>query len=489
MKGFKKLLTGILAATLAFTMNVTAMAAGTNTITLDGAVKDESYSIYKLLDLDVKANKDDATKYDGYSYTINDDFAGFWAGDGAAYITTNEVGTKKYVVWNKDKESAADLEAFGKLAAAWAKANGKNPVRTIKADASKKVVFDQLENGYYMITSTLGTAVTIASTPTDQDQNIVEKNNGNTTEKKVLEAKERSDGKEEYGQSNDAAVGDVVTFKAKVSIAKNSINVKYHDTMTNGLTYNNDVKVYSDEACTVEVASTNYSVAAGSDGETFVVSFNDSFVSTFDKANTDLYLKYTAVLNDQAVVTTPEVNTPSITWGDSGKYKGTPTNTTTHKFQIQKYNGADANKNPLAGAKFQLFTTETAGQALTLAVNADGSVYRVVADATKLPEGYSLAPENKIVTLSTGLITVEGVDSDLYYLEETDAPLGFTKLENRIAVTVNATNDLTQPVENNSGSILPSTGGMGTTTFYVIGAVLVIAAVAYFMLRRKADAE
>ena len=488
MKGFKKLLTGILAATLAFTMNVTAMAVCSNTITVENAVGKESYSIYKLLDLDVKANEDDASKYDGYSYTINDDFAAFWAGDGAAYIDTNEVGTKKYVVWKENKKDAADMEAFGKLAAAWAKKNIKNPRTIVLDEGADKAVFDGLDNGYYMITSTLGTAVTIASTPTDKKQNIMEKNKSNTTEKQVLEAKERFDGKEEYGQSNDAAVGDVVTFKAKVSIAKNSINVKYHDTMTKGLTYNNDVKVYSDEACSKEVSNANYTVAAGTEGETFVVSFNDSYVATFSDT-TVLYLKYTAVLNDQAVVTTPEVNTPSITWGDNGNYDGTPTNTTTHKFQIQKYNGADANKNPLAGAKFQLFTTETAGQALTLAVNADGSVYRVVADATKLPEGYSLAPDNKIVTLATGFITVEGVDSDLYYLEETDAPLGFTKLENRIAVTVNATNDLTQPVENNSGSILPSTGGMGTTTFYVIGAVLVIAAVAYFMLRRKADAE
>ncbi len=486
MKGFKKLLTGILAATLAFTMNVTAMAAGSNTITVDGAVENESYSIYKLLDLDIKG---DAEKPDGYSYTINDDFAGFWTGDGAAYITTNEVGTKKYVVWNADMKTAEQMEAFGKLAAAWAKANKKTPIRTVKADNSSKAVFDGLDNGYYMITSTLGTAVTIASTPTDQKQNIIEKNTGNTTEKKVFEAPERTGGNGEYGQSNDAAVGDVVTFRSKVSIAKNSINVKYHDTMTKGLTYNNDVKVYSDVACTEEVSNSNYTVAAA-EGETFVVSFNDTYVSTFTAANTDLYIKYTATLNDDAVVTSPEVNTPEITWGDNGKYTGTPTETTTHKFQIQKYDGADANKNPLAGAKFQLFTAETAGAPLTLAVKDDDkSVYRVVADEKKLPEGYTVTSDNKIVTLATGFITVEGVDSDLYYLEETDAPVGFNKLEKRIKVTVNEANDLVQPIENLSGSILPSTGGMGTTTFYVIGAVLVIAAVAYFMLRRKADAE
>ena len=346
-----------------------------------------------------------------------------------------------------------------------------------------------------MITSTLGTAVTIGSTPTNVKQNIMEKNSTTTTEKKVLEAGE-------YDDENDAQIGDTVSFRSKVSIAKNSINVKYHDTMTEGLTWDDDsVKVYTTETLDENSAvpqMNNWSVEEGTNGETFVVTFENSYVAGLSAATTDLYIAYTAKLNDNAQVATTELNTPAVTYGNGGKFEGTPTQTTTHKFEILKYDGADAAKNPLAGAKFQLFE-ENATTPLTLAVSSDGYTYRVVHTGEELPDGYDLVQPrtaedgtvyaNEITTLASRNIVVEGVDSRNYELLETEAPLGFNKLDKPKKITVDANNNLVAEVENLSGSVLPSTGGVGTTIFYILGGILIVAGVAYFIVRRKASAE
>ncbi len=499
MKGLKKLLTGILAATLALTMNVTALAAEEgNTITVKKAENGETYNIYRLLDLDVTGlDTKDNLKDDGYVYTINEDWKGFWTGEGAgaAYIDTNTVGENTYVVWKAGMKTAEKMEAFGKAAAEYAK--GVNPVvaNGVKAEDGK-AEFTGLANGYYMVTSTLGAAVSIASTPSNPVQTIEEKNQGNTTDKEV---KEDSTG--EYGKENDAQIGDTIEFRSQVNIAKNSINVKYHDTMTKGLTWTGaaNVKVYSDVDLKTEVPAANYTVEEGTavdnkgNKETFVVSFDNTYVAGFSAATT-LYIKYDAVLNDQAVVKTGEINKATITWGNNGKSEEKTTETKTHSFQILKYDGAKGKDSPLAGAKFILWSTKTTPdgkvekEQLKLAVKKDNDLlYKVYYDA--VPEGYKAAADNKIVTVATDKITVEGVDSDKYLLEETDAPLGFTKLEAPVEIEVNADNSLVADVPNLSGLVLPSTGGIGTTIFYILGGILIVAGVAYFMVRRKVNAE
>ena len=125
MKKIKKLLAFALAMVMCLGMAVTASASsepvtppagGTNSITVAGAKEGETYKIYKMLDLAVHQNTT-TNAYDGFSYTLNEDWKDFWTGQGAgaAYIQTNSVGSNTYVVW---KNSTADMETFGKAAAA-----------------------------------------------------------------------------------------------------------------------------------------------------------------------------------------------------------------------------------------------------------------------------------------------------------------------------------------------------------------------------------
>ena len=493
MKGLKKILTGILAGAMALSMTIsagTAMkanAAADNTITVQSAVEGETYNIYRLLDLDTAGlATEDTTEDDAYLYTINDTWKGFWTtGAGASYITTNTVGTRTYVVWKEDMKSGAQMEAFGKAAAKYAADNGVAPSATaVTVGDDNTASWTGLENGYYMVTSTLGSAVSVASTPATKNNVISEKNQGNTTEKQVLEGNT-------YGSTSDGMIGDLVTFRSKVVIAKNSVNVVYHDTMTGGLTWTGaaDTKVYTDEACTEELAASNYAVAAGTAPETFTVSFTKAYLDGIAEASVNLYIKYNANINDKAVVATAETNTPKITWGENGTYTGTPTETYVRKFQILKYDATDSTKKALAGAKFQLYTSANGGDAINVAVSSDGKTYRVVYEEDKIPAGYTVVTDKKMTTLDNGTLHVEGVDSVTYYLEETDAPVGYNKLTERVAVTVSADNSVIVDVPNSSGAVLPSTGGIGTTIFYIIGGLLIVAAVVFFVVRRKADAE
>ena len=473
-------------------MGTTAFAAGGNTITINNAKAGETYKIYKLLDLAVYQDDNGAPTYDGFLYTLNDLWDDFWTtGSGKDYIDTNTVGNNTYVVWKEAKKDAASMELFGKAAATYAKSITPTKDAITVPNGKTSIDFTGLDNGYYLITSTYGTAAIVESTPTNETTEITEKNNANTTEKKVAEAAERNGATASFGTTNDAAIGDTVTFRSKVTISKNSINVVYHDTMDPALTFSgvDNVKVYTDEACKTELAAGNYTVAAGQAPETFTVTFTNNYVASLTNATTDVYVKYTAVLNDSAVVGTEVKNTSKVTWGAASMSTESITTTTTHKFTILKYDAADTTKAPLANAKFKLYTVETGGTPLTLAVNTDGTIYRVVKDATKLPEGYTQVADNTIVTLSSGVITIEGVDSDDYYLEETEAPAGYNKLEGRTKVAVGAANSTVAEVENKSGTELPSTGGMGTTIFYVLGGLMVLGALVVLVTNKRMRAN
>ena len=102
----------------------------------------------------------------------------------------------------------------------------------------------------------------------------------------------------------------------------------------------------------------------------------------------------------------------------------------------------------------------------------------------------------EITTDTTGKFTIKGLDSATYYLTEKEAPAGYNKLAGPVTITisdtgvVNGTTDAPQGVDevkvlNQSGTELPSTGGMGTTIFYVLGSILVIGAAVLLVTRKR----
>ena len=458
MKRMKKLAGLLLAMVMVFSMATTVFAAGTNTIKVTGAQKGETYKVYKMLDLSVDVEQN------AYSYTVNSEWNAFFknSGAGVAYVDIDDQG---YVTWKEGKDTAADMETFAKAAAAYVESNSISEVDSITPTEDKDITFDGLDSGYYLITSTNGTFAMIDTTPADKDVVVNEKNPDPTLEKKV-----QKDSTGLWGDENSAQIGDTVEFKVTIQVKEGAKNYVMHDKMEDGLTFNE-----SSVAIEGLTKNTHYTVVTNpTDGCTFEIQFIKSYLNSLDQ-DTTLTVTYDAVLNENADITNGEENNSKITWGAGSSTAWDTTVTKTYKFDVLKYNGKDLAKNPLAGATFQL---KNASSAVVKLIKVSDTEYRVA-------NGAESGAVDSFVTVGTDKVVIKGVDLDQYTLVETQAPAGFNKLKNPVNVVVESTNALVVEIANQAGTELPSTGGMGTTIFYILGGIMVLAAVVLLVTRKR----
>ena len=479
MKHARKLASLLLALVMVFAMSVTAFAAGTNTITVKNAVSGQKYELYKILDLSVNENKN------AYSYTVNSTWADFFKdsdGKGLPYVNIDAQG---YVTWKE----GADVAAFAKDAEAFAK--GLTALKTITADKDGDITFSDLEAGYYLVTSTLGTKAAVGTTPSTPNPVIQEKNEVPTNVKTVEE-----DSTGEYGPTNDADIGQTVNFKSTITAQPGAENYVFEDTMSAGLTYNDDAKVYTDETMTTELAAANYTVNNNpGDGKTFTITFTQSYLDTIT-AKTMLYVKYSATLNEGAVVGLPgNSNKSTLKYGDSTNTKSTPeseTITYTWDLDVLKYGNTDKT-NVLENAQFVLLNKDKD----KVAVVVDGKLTGWTNIPAAGENGTITWPADTVLTTNAqGKIEIDGLDADTYYLREIKAPAGYNTLKQDVKVVITGatkaegSDSLTYTtkvaeINNQSGTELPSTGGMGTTIFYVLGSVLVIGAAVLLVTKKR----
>lgn len=444
MKNIKKLF-GLLFAFVFALVQVNASNNGT--ITINKAVVDETYSIYRVLDLETydKTNNH-------YIYRANEKFEAFITStEGQKYLEARNENGATYYVW----KTGADVVEFSKAALAYAKANNVIPVDSKKA-TSTTVKFDKLSLGYYLVDTTTGSLLNL--TTTNPDAVIDEKN---TVVPKVdKDVKEDSTGN--YGKTNDATIGDTIEFKATITTGAGFTKYVLRDTMSTGLTFNaNSVVV---KVGTTAVDTSNYTVIPNKDGYTFVVEFKDSYIVTLPK-NTVIEVYYTATLNENAVVEgNGNPNELDLAYGENNTTDKVKTTTYTYAFDLVKN---DKDKNQLEGAKFKLLD-KTGKEIKVLLVDVTKNIYRV---AVGNEEG---------VLIVVGKATIEGLDADEYQLEEVEAPVGYNKLTSTVKFTITGKNGnntyerVSNEVINYTGSQLPETGGMGTTLFLTLGSILVI---------------
>ena len=478
MRHLKILASLLLALAMVVAMSATVFAAGTNTITVKNAVGGQKYELYKILDLSVN---DDQT---AYSYTVNSAWADFFKDPNGKGLTYVKIDTQGYVAW----KTGADVAAFAKDAEAFAK--NLTALDTITADKDGDITFSGLEAGYYLVTSTLGTKATVGTTPGNPNPEIQEKNEVPTNVKTVEE-----DSTGSYGSTNDADIGQTVNFKSTITARPGAENYVFEDTMSAGMTYKGDAKVYTDETMTTELAAENYTVNnTPGDGKTFTITFAQGYLDTITSA-TELYVKYSATLNENAVVGLPgNENKSTLKYGDSTNTKSTPNSKTityTWDMDILKYGDGDENK-VLENAKFVLLNKD-ATKAATI---VDGKITGWVAIPGASADGTIAWPANTILTTDKdGKIHIDGLDADTYYLREIKAPAGYNELNTDVKVTIDHEGKITVDdsadktdlvkVNNNSGTELPSTGGTGTTVFYVLGSILVIGAGVLLVTKKR----
>lgn len=488
-KAMKKLMAALLAVAMVCAMAIPAWAASGSSsttrgsITINSAVAGEDYTIYKMF----KLNSFDTNANDGagnYSYTVVPDWEDFFkdSAAGNSYITL-ENGHPTWV----GAENADTYKQFAKAALAYANQKGISATKTEKAN-SNTVKFDNLDLGYYLVDTSLGALCGLDTTK--PDATINEKNEVPDIDKKV------ADSEGNWVTENTAKIGDTVNYKVTITVQTANNRYVLHDTMSEGLTFNKDsVKV---TVGTEEVATTNYDVVTTGIGtETFNVKFKDEYIATL-AAGTKIEVTYSAVVNAKAKVDSDKnTNEAHLVYGNKHETEKHETKTYLYEFDLIKFSGST--KKLLGGAQFKLYDAKTDGNEIKLVKDNTTGIYRV-ATATETPVAYIETVEGKTVKIS-------GLDKKVYYLEETVPPAGYNGLPQRVTVdlrtgskkvTTDYLNDGTYDeslassiggvaVENNAGTTLPGTGGIGTTIFYVIGGGLMVAAAILLITKKRME--
>ncbi len=479
----KKLFAVLVALTLVLSMGTLAFAAGNGKITITNAVDEAEYKIYKMLDF-APSN----TAGDKGIYTIVNGWAGFFAAAPATNYFTVTTNAGQTTVTLKDGVTEVD-QTLAKAAIAYAEANSIAATKTAEA-SGETVEFKDLDLGYYAIDTSLGTLC--ALTNTNSDFTATEKNEKPDIDKYVQEDSEMANADEGWGKVNDADIDQVVNYKSTITVGVGATNYVMHDTMEAGLTFNNDVVVKLADGTVVDKA--NYTVTVSpSDGHTFDVAFANTFIEGLAKG-TQFTVYYSATLNENAnIVTDGNDNTVKLSYGEDSKWETAEHKTTTYtwKMDVLKYTMDGTSKVNLAGAKFQLL--DKTGNAIKFTdVTTTGGVptYRVDADGTV----------DTITTDANGKFELVGLDEGTYKLHETEAPAGYNKLAADLDVIITSTyneagltasykinnaDPATIEVLNKTGGLLPETGGIGTTIFYTLGGILMLAAFVLLVVKKR----
>ncbi len=456
------------------------------TITINNAVDEQTYTIYKLLDLESYEPKknEQGEEIGNYSYKPNKDWNSFIStakdSEGINYFDVDENG---YARWNVNETKTAE---FAQKALAYATTNSIANKGTTTAQ-NNTASFNNLDLGYYLVDSSVGALCGLNTT--NPTATIEEKNGVPSVEKKIVQNNTDV-------ESNFANIGDTVYFKTTITAKSGAENYILHDTMDKAFTFNDDIVVQSNG---VTIGFSNYTIYYDKnntektklvgDNCTFEIRFTKDYLDTLAN-DQNIVVTYSAILNGDANIGRGDHNATHLTYGDNKNTVDVTTTTYTSQIKVLKYTGDTT--HVLAGAKFKLFKQEADGEALTF-VKKSGN-----------EENYRLTVQGErgvteIVTTSSGAFTMQGLKPGIYWLEETAAPKGYNKLVKRIKVEINTNGNLIIDgkdkenglpinqvnVENKSGTVLPSTGGAGTTMIYLIGGALVLGSGVVLATKRR----
>lgn len=483
----KKLFAVLLSIVIVLTMGTVALAAGTDkgTITITNAVTGAEYTVYKMLSfIPVDENGTKGV------YRPNGGWQGFFENSPVAanYFTIEYDSMGVPSVSLKNGVDAVD-QTVAQAALQYAVDNDLAPAKDAIKATSSTVEFTDLDLGYYVIDTTVGTMA--ALTRASNELTIVEKNEKPGIDKFVQEDSEINNVDEGWGKVNDAKIGQEVNYKSVITVGLGAVNYIMHDTMEEGLTFDPDSVVV--EGAT---AGTDYEVVTSCGVEgcdcTFAIKFKDSYIATKNQGD-KIVVTYSATLNDNAnIVDDGNDNTVYLSCGEKNEWTTEPATTTTYtwKLDVFKYTMEGENQTPLAGATFVLHDYEINAELTFSEVEGEVPTYMVDPDGTI----------TSITTTDDGKFVIVGLDEGTYGLVETDPPEGYNTLGRSVEITItseydeekleatykiNGADPAQVEVENKTGGLFPETGGIGTTIFYVVGALLMLAAVVVLVSKKR----
>ena len=492
MKHTRQFFALLLALVLTLGLCATAFAedAKPGSITISNPAQGKTYEVFKLLDV-VEDESDLANK--GFIYKLTADA---WAdfitnvkdGSDNNYFNLFENGGTKYVLANENlKPGIADFAAKAK---AYAEEKNLQPVQTATASDGNELTISGLDLGYYLVRSDLGILCSLDTTAPNAE--VKEKNEATVIVKNVEDTKKQ----------NVAEIGTYVKFTIQITVKdKAPVNYKLVDEMTEGLTFVND----ENHPLTVTVngsalAAENYNVAETTEPRGFTLTFNNNAEGSASilKTGDVVTVTYYAQINENAkIADEANVNKAKVEYGTNSHTEYDTTETYVWKMNIVKYTMEQGTEKKLAGATFKL-SRDAAGAQVIKLVKVDDTTYRLA-----LPTETDTA-DDTITTGETGELVINGLADGIYYLTETKAPRGYNLLREPVKVKIDHTTangkltetsfvaDQTQTdtsglvkVENNAGAELPSTGGIGTTVFYVLGSAMALGAVILLVTKKR----
>lgn len=485
MKTTKKLFALVLALVMVLALSVTAFATDTTgSITINNAVAEKTYTIYRIFNLD-SHNSD----YTAFNYKVNAKWADFFK-TGAAGFEYVEIDQMGYVTW----KNGADAPAFAAAAIKFAEEKKIVNDGQVKA-TSATVKFDPLPLGYYLVQSDLGVLCSLDTTL--PNVTIEEKNSAPSIDKKVQE-----DSNDTWDKANDADLNQVVNFMTTINVLDgNPVNYILHDKMSAGLTF----RAEDAKNLTVKIGGrtlnrgTEYTLVtdALTDDCTFEVRFIDGKL----KPNDVVTVSYSALVNEIAVI--GGEGNPNETWLNYGESHKTTEKSTTRTYvwemKALKYTMKDGKETALKDAQFVLY--KMVGEKKFYAVvNMNNNM--ITGWTENAYDSNESTKASVFTTPENGKFSIIGLDADTYYLEEIKAPAGYNALAAPIevkitaeinketnvgtaTVTYNGTSTGEVRIENKTGAELPSTGGIGTTIFYVVGGILVLGAAILLITRKR----
>lgn len=503
----------LLVVLMIFSMASTAFAANNDgSIKITNATIGEDYAVYKVFDLTYSGDK--------VAYTYDGSNAGFLAAlqtEASPFTlspTPSDENTGPFNVALKDGKGASDVSAF---LTAQKDAGNLTQTGETKTATTSEVVFTSLDYGYYYITSSLGSTVTIDSTMKDVE--VIDKNQGPTWDdqgKTIVDA----EGNEAIVSS--ANYGETVNFKISVNATafngdKEITNYYIKDILSAGFSEATITAVTVND--TAITADAGYTITKQDDADgNHVFEINIPYDSDAYGSNATIEVTYSAIVQNTAVLAGADgnTNTANFTWIEADDPNPDPDYPSTNEKKTNTYVYAlgilkvDQEGNKLSGAEFTVKDSE----GNTIYAKGSGGVYEYCASSAE-------GAKSQFDTDANGILVIKGVAAGEYEVTEAIAPLGYNLLLSPVTVEAEiaeaytttityyldadgqVTDTVTETVKNedagynvagivvvnNAGTELPSTGGIGTTIFYILGGILLVGAGVLLFVRRRAGYE
>lgn len=535
-KAIKKLLAALLAVAMLCAMAIPAFAGTEGDITTW-----HSFSAFQIFKGDVEGNdiKDFKISNVTWGSNIADNPAAFLdqlkadstLGTQFQFIDATDANTAQKVleVISKWDDSDANSIAFARVVCHYLYPDANaTPEPAVKGGGgSDHIHFD--EAGYYLVVDTTPfnpgdfdhayNSFLLMVTHANWNVPITPKAEKPSVKKEVFDNFDNQDGTSTgvFGSSADHAINEKFQFKLTATLPASTDHaydyydtyaVCFKDTLSDGITYDGpDSVVINSNGHTYDITNDTSKYTITESQNSFVVKIPD--VKTCAEGldlndGATITVTYTAHLNDKAYVntrsgSTENKNSVQLQYSNNprpGEYWGTTPKSEVYVYTYQlnntKYHDDDTTGNELAGAGFRLYSDEACTPEQEVKLYKKDNFYYPIKDATdKAQDAVEMFSDEH------GQFNVRGLDAGTYYLKETNPPADYSACANK-EIVISATHDVnhvslsgnlsTTIINKKAGGItLPSTGGIGTTIFYVVGGGLMVAAIVLLVTKKRME--